>query len=286
MPSSPTPLDAWWGEFRLPSEGARRWTIGPLRIEFAIQSQELRVFLTRDADPHSNTVECNVSIDEIDDALDEPPPYSEAKPNGPEMFRVATDRVGDTFRLVPRMADRSVIARPREPLYLPARHRVSVFVSSPLWFEVRLAQGDALLFERPIFRPSDTWFGSSTLLGELAYASRTSARLHLENTPHYPHRAITAVHIHNEDDEPLEFEHLRIPAPSLDLYSTAEGHLFTQDVVLTRRTTDDRAELSVPATAPQHAGRSTRISKHRYPLRKEGLLSSFGQILRVGGDHV
>jgi hypothetical protein len=151
---------------------------------------------------------------------------------------------------------------------------------------MRLAPGDALLFERPIFRPSDTWFGSSTVVGELAYASRTSARLHLENMPRYPHRAITTVHIHNENDEPLEFEHLRIPAPNLDLYATAEGHLFTQDVTLTRRTTDDRAELSVPVAAPQHAGRATRISSRRFPLRREGLLTSFGQILRVGGDHV
>lgn len=286
MPSSKTPPDVWWGEVPLPSKGTRRWTIGPLTIDLAIQSHELRVLLTRGDDPHATTVQCNVATEGAELAFEEPAPYSEAKPNEPEMFRIATDRVGDTLRLLPRMADRSVIARPREPLYLPSGHSASVFVSSPLWVELRFAQGNSLLFERPIYRPSDTWFGSSTILGELAYASRTSARLHLENTPRFPHRAITAVRIHNEADEPLEFEHLRIPAPSLDLFATAEGHLFTEDVVLTRRTTDDRADLSVPTAAPGHVGPTTRVSRCRSPLRREGLLSSFGQVLRVGGDHV
>jgi hypothetical protein len=88
------------------------------------------------------------------------------------------------------------------PLYVPPAEIATIFVRSPLW--LRIEVGDALiaLQEVPMLRPSDTWFGPTTMEGELCYASQTYARLNLEKLPIGPHHAGTQVTIQIEGHNP------------------------------------------------------------------------------------
>lgn len=132
-----------------------------------------------------------------DARLDGPRAFrAEELPEDAETFRVA--QCGDVgpLKLVPIMADRLVVSRPKSPFrILPGQH-ATLFVSTPAWVRIALGNGKALA-ELPLFRPSDTWFGPSTLVGELGYAARTHCRLDVCDVPFRPHRAVTPLRVEN-----------------------------------------------------------------------------------------
>jgi hypothetical protein len=70
----------------------------------------------------------------------------------------------------------------------------------------------AAIFDQPTHRPSDTWFGPTTMTGELCYAIRTSVRLNLENLPARPGRAISVVQVKNQSRTDLKVEKPRVPS--------------------------------------------------------------------------
>ena len=102
-----------------------------------------------------------------------------------------------------------------------------------------------LLQEIPIHRPSDTWFGSSTIEGELCYASKTQGRLSLEEVPFRPHRATVPVLIVNKDETILSLERLNLPVGYLSLFSSPQGQLWTQDVTITREKGMDSGTFNI-----------------------------------------
>lgn len=212
---------AWWGAVRVPQGSARRWRIGPFHLRVARFAGEWRLEREVDkTDPLADELELAEAV-EID-----------AEP----LARV--DRYGfagddEELDLEVALADRAVVSRPEESFRLPAGERITLFVGTPLW--IRISAGGRLLSDEPILRPSDTFFGQTTMEGELCYASRTFCRARLEKTIRRPHRALSAVHIQNLAEEPLPLERIKLPVPYLALYLAADGRLWTEDVSFERR---------------------------------------------------
>jgi hypothetical protein len=186
--------------------------------------------------------------------------------------------------VMPLPADRPVISRPDVPLFIPPSQSIQLYVSTPLWLQVRGGDPVVALQEFPIVRPSDTWAGSLTRNGGLCYAASTMARTTLDGFPFSPWRAVTPIRITNRGGDVAAVERLRLPVPFLSLFQAQDGVLWTQAVALSRGG-DDALELEQFGTdAPPEAGRSTLLAGPRRRADRSLLGKAFGTLFGRGGS--
>ena len=183
------------------------------------------------------------------------------------MFRTTHSKVN----MLPALADRPVISSPISALNLPPQEEVTLFVSSPVWLQLYSEGIEEPLLDIPVQRASDTWFGPSTRVGELCYASRTHGHLSLERVPVRLHRAITPVTIRNRADTTLLLERISLPAPNLSLYADDKSQLWTESITLERESDGDMASLVIDKRAPSHLQKPVRLSEPRSRVQKENL---------------
>ena len=131
--------------------------------------------------------------------------------------RIAMESMTEALGLRPCLADRPVVIRPYAPLTIPGRHKITLYVSTPLWLTVEFS--DQVKRELPSHQLSDTWMGALTGQGELCYGSHTHARLDRDMLPGRPFRAISPITIHNKSHRDCTLERLSIPAPFLSLFA-------------------------------------------------------------------
>jgi hypothetical protein len=185
-----------------------------------------------------------------------------------KMNRYGLKKTSDTVILSPSLADRPVVARPETPLYVPSDEQVTLYISTPLWVQVEVGASPRLLQEIPVYQPSDTWFGPLTTEGELCYATRTSARLRLDDLPVRYHRAVTGVFIRNKAKDPLFVDRLKLPVPHFSLFKTRDGLYYTEAVTLEREPSGDNAELRLGRKPHKEAGDTEKVASPREPLEK------------------
>jgi hypothetical protein len=240
---------AWWGEFPLSVGQTMAWAVGPLRLAVhrARHEWQLGYEWIEVADAE---VWCSVT------PADGLPPYAHQERY---VFRVTSD----VLHVRPVLADRPVISRPVTPFHLPAGEEATLFVSSPVWLHLAVAKPLRDLTDVPIQRPSDTWFGPSTREGHLCYDSRTTGRLHLEEVPRRPHRAVTRVVIRNEGSDALRLERLSLPAPYLAVFEADDGLLWTTPVTLVRDPSGEMGTVKIHESPPPEARRAKRLSPPR-----------------------
>ncbi len=256
----------WWGDFEIPVGSAGRWRVGPLILTIAHLRSEWRVCRDSSDDPADRSRAVEIPVE-----------FSRESSCG-LLTRYAASPDADSICVTPILADRSVAARPEPPLTVPARGEVAIYVGSPLW--LRLSEnGTTPLEDLPAIRPNLTWWGPSTIEGELCYASHTAGRIRREEMISYPHRVVTQVRIVNRADSSLVLERLNLPVRRLGLFATGEGVLWTEAVVLERGQKQDYAELSLTEGPPDVAGGAERVSE---PRDREGtdLFRAFGSLFK------
>lgn len=255
----------WWGDFEVAVGQTLRWQIGPTTVWIARAQHEWRIASKTGADPFEDTLRLAESVTE-----------------GPgadvEISRFALRSQHNFVRLLPTLADRPVVVKTENPLYIPAGEEATLFVGSPLWLTVHVGSTFTRILDAPILRPSDTWFGPDTLSGELCYASRTSARLHKSNLPYQPHRAVSAARIRNKADTNLLLEKLKVPVENLSLFVTQEGRLVTERLTLERAEDSDTANVRLEKR-PSKNETVTLVSAARQKISKGFLLDAFGTLL-------
>lgn len=260
----------WWGQVEFTLGQVRRWQLGPSTFWVERQEFEWRLHqLERAASAESEAeVARPSSVDEIDpDAT---------------LDRFAIGSGGMTLSITPQLADRPVIVRPETPLYVPSGEDITLYISSPLWLKLEVGPPTRLLVDRPTLRPSDTWFGASTLVGELCYASRTAGRLRLSELPRRPHRAVTPVRIRNQAKDPLLLERVKVPVQYLTLYRSKPGWLWTQTATLIREQDGDLAALQLGRRAPAEAVGAQRVSVPRQQAEGHLALRAFSRLFGSG----
>lgn len=179
------------------------------------------------------------------------------------------------MNLTPLLADRPVVIRPETPFHVPAGQETTLFVSTPLWLQLQVSTPPIQLIEMAIKRPSDTWFGPSTMEGELCYASSTLGRLTLLDFPHSAHRAITPIIIRNNSDEAFQLERLNLPVTFLSPFRSAKQILWTESVTMKRETETSDASLQIGEGAPPQAADAKLISAPRQQTESRSLISKF-----------
>jgi hypothetical protein len=255
----------WWGEVELGLDEVARWEIGPLRLWLQRSASEWR--LANEWGDNDDAVGWSLVRDAVW-------PGEDLK-----CERFAVTETGSRVQLRPLPADRPVVARPRTPFRVLPAQQSRVFMSAPLWIEIRVGSGGLALREISTKRLSDTWFGATTRDGELCYALKTHARTRLEEMPRAAHRLLTPVVIENRSTEPLVVERLNLPAPFLSVYGGAAGGAWSEEVHMVWSENGDLAELDLRDGPPLEAEGGTRLSAPRQIAAKGHLFRAFGSLL-------
>jgi hypothetical protein len=263
----------WWGEFKVQEGATANWEIGPLRIAVQRYEREWYVGHERIETP-DNPQEWRFSMDDSDLSLNE----------FADVSRLVYEKAPEKISVLPALADRSVVSRPFTPFTVPVKENATVYISTPVWFTLATGSPLQTLFETPIQRPSDTWFGSSTLEGETCYASKTRARLNLENLTLLPYRAMTTVNILNNATVPLLIERLNIPVPFLSLFQTKEGILWTEAVTVINSRPSALAEFNIDKEPPPQTASGKLVSAPRQDPQKGMLIRAFSVLKLQGFD--
>lgn len=195
--------------------------------------------------------------------------------DGDSFERFLFSRRDPVLQLVPMLADRPVVIRPRQPVFLPSGEETTMYLSSPLSLRVEVGDPAVLLRELPMLRLSDTWFGPSTREGELCYSGKTHARHTLAEVPRRAHRAITPLHVRNEAATPLGLDKISLPVPVLSLYGAADGSLWTQAVTMIRGSDSDMAAMRIERAPADYAGPVSLVAGPRREQARGGLVRAF-----------
>lgn len=242
--------NCWWGKFEIPASGPISWMIGPLAL--SLESLESEWILNY----HYDTL--------ADEDFDRCIVASSATPLAPPF---ETERfVGSKRRsvsIVPALADRSVVSRPEVPFRLLPGESVQMFIGTPLWFRIEIPEQDLCIWEMPLSRPSDTWFGPSTQEGEFCYATRTGARLRERDVPIRPFRAVTPITLSNSAEDAMLLERINLPVPLLSAFHTPHGNIWTNAIELERQEDGDMAELKIKPGPPASKRGATLLCKSR-----------------------
>lgn len=180
-----------------------------------------------------------------------------------------------SFRLTPKLLERPVVIKTRQPVSIPAGEQNVFYISSPVVIQISLEQPNTPLLEIPVQRLSDTWFGSSTQHGELCYADKTHARHSLAEIPARPHRAVTAVTIENHSSKMLTIDKISIPLPLLALYGRQDGTLWTDPITLQHEGDNSLTRFKINKTLPAGLTSADLLTAPRQLADKNNLVRAF-----------
>nr|MEE4269987.1 hypothetical protein [Candidatus Krumholzibacteria bacterium] len=259
----------WWGPFDFGMDETRLWRLGSLELWVSRFSSEVRV-TSRGLSQEDEGPLCAGELV----ALPDPTDHEDLA-----VVRYGVRESDKRLQIMPATADRAVVVKSEKTFIVPPGGAISAFVSSPLWVRVDLDDPVRPMYAQPTNRPSDTWFGPSTIEGELCYAIRTSVRFNLENLPVRPHRAISVVRILNHGTTPLPLERLRIPLPLLSLFAGNNGRVWTEAITLERNQDDNLADIKLGHAAPTEAGPCTLIAPPRATMDKRDPIRTFTGLL-------
>jgi len=256
----------WWGDFTIPESHFRDWQLGPLTLRIVNLQNEWQVIHSQDEDPWLSGV-----------SVSEPAQWGDHEESlVGERLRFAVNDGSEQIFLFPALADRSIVARPDTPLSLPAGEDVAVYVTSPLWLKIALADGERVLMELPTFRPKDTWLGPSNTQGQLCYGSRDPARLYLEGVPNNPTRVICKMRIANKSDATIQLPRVLLPTGLLKLFVDRERRFWTQELTLEM---GKELEPVLGRGAPVEAIDPREVSECRSASQSKSLLTALGGML-------
>lgn len=253
----------WWGRFDFADDEAGQWRIGPSKIAVQRHQNEWRIVQQQVGDSDDDALSFEV-----------PTVLEEELELNAKVRRYMFRQTAQQLVVTPMLADRPVIIRPKTPFAVQDGQEVTMYVSTPLWVRFEVGNARSKLYEVPTYRPSDTWFGSSTLSGELCYASASLGHVELENVPRRPYRAISPIRIRNRSREPLVLERVKLPTQYLSLYRSDEDYLWTQAVILNHEQDDTVVQLG--RGAPRELSRTEVVSGPRERMSRRLSMRSFG----------
>ncbi len=251
-------MQKWWGDTEV--DQAMSCHVGPLLIDIRRLRGEWRIAWN------------HLGSDETSQATTpEPFPLT-----GAQTARFATsDNTDRRVSILPAMAPRPVIARPLASFSVLGGEEVALWVSLPVWVQVRFkgATSGKPVLDLPVTLPSDTWFGPSTAVGELCFATRTRAFRDPSDLVVRPHRVSTCVEIFNRGRDPLSIERLSVPAPHLSIMLDEDtGGLVTEPVRLEHDEGGQFANFTVKS------GAGTLIAPPRHKTERNVMIRAFSSI--------
>jgi hypothetical protein len=244
-------MPVWWGDVTFPVNRGKEWNMAGLKVGVSRQASEWHIWTRRTQEQSEDNHQW--SLQESNELAQSQSEYS----------RFVFRKTAEQLRLVPRLADRSVVVRPISPLFVPAGQETIFYVSTPIWLAC-YAEGlvDPLL-DIAVVVPRDTWFGPSPIRGELCYSTKVHGRTDLGQVSPRPFRAITPVHVKNHGYDSMPIERINIPAPFLPVYGAESGRLWTPTLHVTRDNHLRSLSIHIDTSITTDAGHVVQLSPAR-----------------------
>jgi hypothetical protein len=268
----PAPAAFWWLPRTVPDGHTLECRLGPLTMQICRGHGEWQLAVVSGEEAEASAA---VAMDLREGGIGD-------DVAGNHIERFIFGGTSGLVRLVPLLADRSVVIRPRQSVFLPSGEETTMFLSSPLSLRIEVGEAAVLLREVPMLRLPDTWFGPSTREGELCYSGKTSARHSLAEVPRRPHRAISPLRIRNEAPTPLPLDKISLPVPVLSVYGAVDGSLWTETVTMIRGSDTDMAALRIEPGPPACASEAKLVSAPRREQSRGGLVRAFNVLFGDG----
>ncbi|MDF3029775.1 MAG: hypothetical protein K0R03_333 [Moraxellaceae bacterium] len=254
----------WWGCLDLQPGASRSRDMAGLRLEISRQPQEWQFRLERTA-----------AQSEDNHAWQELAAGSIAETGAGELQRHVFRQTSAALRLLPRLADRSVVVRPVSPLFVPAGQEITFYVSTPVWVSAWVEQVATPLLDLPVVVPRDTWFGPGPSRGELCYATQVMGRTDLGQLLPRPFRAVTPVHVTNQGSTAMPIDRINIPAPFLPVYGAESGRLWTPALAIARHAGSQPLHIHIEPGISTLAGHVELLTPARRGADEHALIRVF-----------
>lgn len=264
-------MEPWWGEYALEERQTGSLHVGPAKIWIQNLEDEWRIGRSAPGGPFDTHNE--VSFPDVS------PEWSACE----EIYRIASTAGTGAITVVPMLPDRPVITTAEYPLKIPPRQEATIYVSVPLWVQILHGPARDVLVDLPLFRPSDSWFGPTTMEGELCYASRMPYRTVIQNVPLWPHRATTAVGVKNRSETTLQVDRVKVPVRHLSVFfDPAADRVVTEPVMFKKLGAGDVVELSIDSKEGRSAVRGLElIGPPREKLEQRISMRAFQSLFRA-----
>ena len=245
----------WWGEQQFEIQQAKAWQFGSLLFRLTRGIKEWRLEYHRPQCQHDYEQQWKMLTD-----------TEFAMPHPAKIERYMFHKTNSTFHLMPRLADRSVVIKPVDPIYIPAGQRGTLYISTPLWIAGLVEGLTEPLFDIPIIQPKDTWFGKDPQHGEICYATSVDGRTDLNLLKPRAFRAVTPIEFHNTSQHQLRFDRMNVPVPALPLfYSESTGRLWTSQIKVHYEGAEHPARIRIENKTPTQAGEVIYVHPPRAP---------------------
>jgi len=248
-------MKKWWGDIEFALDEVKTWRIGEREIRVQRKEKEWLVWDLRTKHESDDSLLLETTVE----------------PEQAPLHRHLMNASESVLKIEPTLADRSMIVRPSSPLSVLPGESTELFVSTPLWLRAITYRKQSTIIDLPFWLPSDSWFGTSTMHGELCYAKYTDAKVQLANITPRSHRAITTVSIANEHHEPFIVQRINLPVNLLDTYVDDDQQFWTDCVVITHDESHKRASLDI---------------KKRDTVSKDALFSKVSAARKVADSNI
>lgn len=129
-----------------------------------------------------------------------------------------------------QLADKPYQVKADTPIKIGPKGRLVLYVSTPLWVQVKSLESQAVIREYPAVIPRLSWVGSNTTEGSLCYSTKTAAPSDFLKVNRHAHRAVTALEIINDSSHSLVIERLSLPVNILNLFLSPKLGYWTESV--------------------------------------------------------
>jgi len=247
----------WWGVQSFEIGQSRRWQLGALWLSITRDLYEWRLEYHRPKRLSEHKIGSHSLLWRV---LQQ----HETLPEPSKLERYLFANTDATLTLLPRLADRSMVVKPINPIFIPAGQQGQLYVSTPLWLTAVAHDQDEPLFDLPIIRPNDTWFGPDTLKGEICYATPVFGRTELAHLPVSGLWAVTPIHFRNRSSRQLQLDRMNLPVDALPLFQSLEnGQLWTSEIEVIQESHLRPPKVRIHQHTPQPAGRVRFINPPR-----------------------
>lgn len=249
---SQKPIIKWWGAQHFDLNQSRIWQMGSLQIKITRHLTEWRLEYYRPEIQYDYEQDFREILDTA---------YQLPQPS--QVNRFMFKHTEPTLHLMPRLAPRSIVIKPVEPIYVASGQSAMLYISTPLWLRAYIHRAEQPLFELPIMRPKETWFGENKREGQICYVTSVDGRTELDALVLRAFRAVTPVFVQNVSTRPLHFERMNIPVTALPLfYSESSGRLVTS-LIRVNYDGDQNPRIKIEQRSPDFAGQVENIhSEH------------------------
>lgn len=248
----------FWQSHEVGKHQTMQLDLGPLRVRVHRGQREWYVSHEK---MDEGTGPCSLSI--TDSPLD----------RSFEWTRWIFDSAIDKVELRPALPDRAIIVRPEMPMSLMPRQEILFFVELPVNLVLMAGKKHEEVIEIPTMVLSNSWFGSFSE-GELCYALKTTAKMHLDELVPRPNRAIFPLEVRNVSSQQLNFERLCLRPQHLNVYSGA-SRLWTNRGRVSYRGETNWSRIVYTSSPPGIDRDEIKLTKSRENIQRGGLMKTF-----------